>query len=109
MVVVACCCSPCALAFAPAGAVALRRNAALTTSSALRRTCSSSRPALQLQPRVALSMAAVAGKTSEITMPALSSTMTEGKIVQWLKEVGDEVQVGEAVMVVESDKVSALM
>lgn len=43
-------------------------------------------------------------KTSDIFMPALSSTMTEGKIVQWLKQPGDAVSVGEAVMVVESDK-----
>ena len=37
-------------------------------------------------------------------MPALSSTMSEGKIVQWLKEVGDPIRPGEPVMVVESDK-----
>ena len=37
-------------------------------------------------------------------MPALSSTMTEGKIVQWLKGVGDKVEAGDAIMVVESDK-----
>ena len=37
-------------------------------------------------------------------MPALSSTMTEGKIVQWLKKPGDRVERGESVLVVESDK-----
>lgn len=37
-------------------------------------------------------------------MPALSSTMTEGKIVQWLKRPGDPVSTGEPIMVVESDK-----
>ncbi|CAM9975281.1 unnamed protein product, partial [Discosporangium mesarthrocarpum] len=37
-------------------------------------------------------------------MPALSSTMEEGKIVEWLKEVGDRVEVGDPLMVVESDK-----
>ena len=40
----------------------------------------------------------------EIFMPALSSTMTEGKIVEWLKNPGDKVERGEAVLVVESDK-----
>lgn len=40
----------------------------------------------------------------EIFMPALSSTMSEGKIVSWLKQPGDEVKKGEAVLVVESDK-----
>ena len=28
----------------------------------------------------------------EIFMPALSSTMTEGKIVEWLKNPGDKVE-----------------
>ncbi|WP_353736600.1 dihydrolipoamide acetyltransferase family protein [Leptolyngbya sp. UWPOB_LEPTO1] len=37
-------------------------------------------------------------------MPALSSTMTEGKIVSWLKAPGDKVEKGETVVVVESDK-----
>ena len=37
-------------------------------------------------------------------MPALSSTMTEGKVVEWLKKPGDRVARGESVMVVESDK-----
>ena len=40
----------------------------------------------------------------EIFMPALSSTMSEGKIVSWLKQPGDQVKKGEAVLVVESDK-----
>jgi len=42
--------------------------------------------------------------THEIFMPALSSTMTEGKIVEWLKKPGDKVERGESVLVVESDK-----
>ncbi len=37
-------------------------------------------------------------------MPALSSTMTEGKIVSWVKSPGDKVSKGETVVVVESDK-----
>jgi pyruvate dehydrogenase E2 component (dihydrolipoamide acetyltransferase) len=40
----------------------------------------------------------------EIFMPALSSTMTEGKIVSWTKAPGDKVDKGETVVVVESDK-----
>ena len=41
---------------------------------------------------------------AEISMPALSSTMTEGKIVEWLKNEGDKIEPGDAIMVVESDK-----
>lgn len=37
-------------------------------------------------------------------MPALSSTMTEGKIVSWTKSEGDKLSKGESVVVVESDK-----
>ena len=37
-------------------------------------------------------------------MPALSSTMTEGKIVEWLKQHGQRVERGDSVLVVESDK-----
>jgi len=40
----------------------------------------------------------------EVFMPALSSTMTEGKIVSWVKSPGDRVEKGETVVVVESDK-----
>ncbi len=42
--------------------------------------------------------------TSTIAMPALSSTMKEGKISQWLMGVGDKVEAGDMVLVVESDK-----
>ena len=40
----------------------------------------------------------------EVAMPALSSTMKEGKIVAWSKNVGDKVEVGDVLMIVESDK-----
>ncbi|KAJ3701769.1 hypothetical protein LUZ61_005474 [Rhynchospora tenuis] len=46
----------------------------------------------------------VEAKVREIFMPALSSTMTEGKVVSWLKSEGDQVAKGESVVVVESDK-----
>jgi pyruvate dehydrogenase E2 component (dihydrolipoamide acetyltransferase) len=46
----------------------------------------------------------VQNAVKEVFMPALSSTMTEGKIVSWLKQVGDKVNKGEPIVVVESDK-----
>ncbi len=39
-----------------------------------------------------------------IDMPKLSDTMTEGKILAWLKREGDEVEPGEVLAEVESDK-----
>ncbi|KAG8378395.1 hypothetical protein BUALT_Bualt08G0133000 [Buddleja alternifolia] len=46
----------------------------------------------------------IQSKIREIFMPALSSTMTEGKIVSWIKSEGDKLAKGESVVVVESDK-----
>ncbi|QCE08633.1 pyruvate dehydrogenase E2 component [Vigna unguiculata] len=46
----------------------------------------------------------VQAKIREIFMPALSSTMTEGKIVSWIKSEGDKLSKGDSVVVVESDK-----
>ncbi len=39
-----------------------------------------------------------------IQMPALSPTMTEGKITKWLKKEGEKVTSGEAIAEVETDK-----
>lgn len=39
-----------------------------------------------------------------INMPALSPTMTEGNIVKWHKAVGDQLQPGESIAEVETDK-----
>ncbi|XP_073052717.1 dihydrolipoyllysine-residue acetyltransferase component 5 of pyruvate dehydrogenase complex, chloroplastic-like [Primulina eburnea] len=46
----------------------------------------------------------IQSKIREIFMPALSSTMTEGKIVSWVKSEGEKLAKGESVVVVESDK-----
>ena len=50
------------------------------------------------------SAGAMPAGSSAVNMPALSSTMTEGKIVSWSKKVGDKVASGDMVLVVESDK-----
>ncbi|MGH7189890.1 MAG: pyruvate dehydrogenase complex E1 component subunit beta [Acetobacteraceae bacterium] len=42
--------------------------------------------------------------TTQILMPALSPTMTEGKLSRWLKDVGDEVKSGDVVAEIETDK-----
>ena len=41
---------------------------------------------------------------TEIRMPALSPTMTEGKLSKWLKKEGDTVAVGEVLAEIETDK-----
>ncbi len=40
----------------------------------------------------------------DILMPALSPTMTEGKISKWLKSVGDPVKAGDVIAEIETDK-----
>src|SRR5215217_3365546 len=41
---------------------------------------------------------------SEITMPQLSDTMTEGTVVKWLKKEGDKVKEAEIIAEIETDK-----
>src|SRR5260370_27657562 len=42
--------------------------------------------------------------SNQITMPKLSDTMEEGKILRWLKHPGDKIARGEAIAEVETDK-----
>jgi len=42
--------------------------------------------------------------TSEVLMPALSPTMTEGKIARWVKSEGDTVHAGDVLAEIETDK-----
>jgi pyruvate dehydrogenase E2 component (dihydrolipoamide acetyltransferase) len=41
---------------------------------------------------------------ADIVMPRLSDSMEEGTILQWLKQVGDEVAVGDELVEIETDK-----
>jgi pyruvate dehydrogenase E1 component beta subunit len=41
---------------------------------------------------------------TQILMPALSPTMTEGKLARWLKAVGDDVRAGDVIAEIETDK-----
>jgi len=40
----------------------------------------------------------------DVVMPRLSDSMEEGTILQWLKQVGDEVAVGDELVEIETDK-----
>jgi pyruvate dehydrogenase E1 component beta subunit len=41
---------------------------------------------------------------TQILMPALSPTMTEGKLARWLKKEGDAVKAGDVIAEIETDK-----
>ncbi|QCP07897.1 2-oxoglutarate dehydrogenase, E2 component, dihydrolipoamide succinyltransferase [Micrococcus luteus] len=45
------------------------------------------------------------GDASEVTLPALGESVTEGTVTRWLKAVGDEVEVDEPLLEVSTDKV----
>ncbi|MBE7210790.1 MAG: pyruvate dehydrogenase complex E1 component subunit beta, partial [Gluconacetobacter diazotrophicus] len=42
--------------------------------------------------------------STQVLMPALSPTMTEGKLSRWLKKVGDTVSAGDVIAEIETDK-----
>ena len=46
---------------------------------------------------------------ADVTMPTLGYDMEEGKIVSWLKKVGDRVERGEPIAEIETDKTTVEM
>ena len=67
---------------------------------------------LRVLPRAAAAAAASAPRaaraaSSVVTMPALSPTMTAGKIARWTKKEGDKLSSGDVIGEVETDKVRA--
>src|SRR3954451_10946720 len=46
-----------------------------------------------------------AGTTVQITMPEMGESVTEGTVLEWLKQVGDEVEADEGLLEVSTDKV----
>src|SRR4051812_32627556 len=46
-----------------------------------------------------------AGTTVQIRMPEMGESVTEGTILEWLKQVGDEVEAEEGIVEVSTDKV----
>lgn len=42
----------------------------------------------------------------EVKVPELAESITEGTIAEWLKNVGDSVEKGEAILELETDKVN---
>src|SRR6478609_7138155 len=43
--------------------------------------------------------------TIQITMPEMGESVTEGTILEWLKQVGDEVELDEGLVEISTDKV----
>src|SRR3954451_5274853 len=45
--------------------------------------------------------------TVEITLPAMGESVTEGTVLEWRKQVGDQVEADEPLVDVSTDKVDA--
>ncbi|MCT1589675.1 2-oxoglutarate dehydrogenase, E2 component, dihydrolipoamide succinyltransferase [Kocuria palustris] len=45
------------------------------------------------------------GSGTEVTLPALGESVTEGTVTRWLKEIGEEISVDEPLLEVSTDKV----
>ncbi len=61
-------------------------------------------PAAEPEPAAAAAPASAAEGT-EVVMPALGESVTEGTVTNWLKAVGDEVSADEPLLEVSTDKV----
>ncbi|MFE8597056.1 pyruvate dehydrogenase complex dihydrolipoamide acetyltransferase [Archangium violaceum] len=61
-------------------------------------------PAQAPAPAAQPAAASGGGDGIPVVMPALSPTMTEGKLIKWLKKEGDKVSSGQAIAEVETDK-----
>ncbi|MBE2999044.1 2-oxoglutarate dehydrogenase, E2 component, dihydrolipoamide succinyltransferase [Nocardiopsis sp. HNM0947] len=57
------------------------------------------------EPEPAPASSSSEGPTTSVTMPALGESVTEGTVTQWLKSVGDTVEVDEPLLEVSTDKV----
>jgi pyruvate dehydrogenase E2 component (dihydrolipoamide acetyltransferase) len=64
-------------------------------------------PAAIDTPAVAQAEAASAGTGTEIVMPQMGESITEGTITKWLKKVGDTVARDEPIFEISTDKVDA--
>ncbi|MDY3048852.1 MAG: 2-oxoglutarate dehydrogenase, E2 component, dihydrolipoamide succinyltransferase [Rothia sp. (in: high G+C Gram-positive bacteria)] len=62
-------------------------------------------PVAPAAPAPAAPVAAAPAAGTEVTLPALGESVTEGTITRWLKEVGEEVAVDEPLVEVSTDKV----
>ncbi|MEV0838565.1 2-oxoglutarate dehydrogenase, E2 component, dihydrolipoamide succinyltransferase [Actinocatenispora sera] len=62
-------------------------------------------PAQPEQPAAAPAPTGGAAEGTEVAMPALGESVTEGTVTRWLKQVGESVEVDEPLLEVSTDKV----
>lgn len=62
-------------------------------------------PAEEAQEAPAPAQSGGSAEGTDVTMPALGESVTEGTVTRWLKQVGDSVEVDEPLLEVSTDKV----
>ncbi|MBW1638870.1 2-oxoglutarate dehydrogenase, E2 component, dihydrolipoamide succinyltransferase, partial [Microbacterium resistens] len=62
-------------------------------------------PAQEAPAAEAPAAAAPAGDATDVRLPELGESVTEGTVTRWLKQVGDTVEVDEALLEISTDKV----
>ncbi|VEH09931.1 2-oxoglutarate dehydrogenase, E2 component, dihydrolipoamide succinyltransferase [Corynebacterium kutscheri] len=62
-------------------------------------------PEKEEAPQTAPAASQTSGSATDVVMPELGESVTEGTITQWLKSVGDTVEVDESLLEVSTDKV----
>src|SRR5690625_2636365 len=62
-------------------------------------------PTQEPAPAESASGSESSGEGTEVTMPALGESVTEGTVTRWLKDVGEEIEVDEPLLEVSTDKV----
>ncbi|BFU46158.1 2-oxoglutarate dehydrogenase, E2 component, dihydrolipoamide succinyltransferase [Krasilnikovia sp. MM14-A1004] len=68
-------------------------------------TPSTETPVGQEAPAPQTAAPAAGGEGTDVKMPALGESVTEGTVTRWLKQVGDAVEVDEPLLEVSTDKV----
>ena len=94
-------------ASAPAASPAKSETAAAPAADTATPAAVDAAAAVQGNPDATASSAAAAGPGTEVLMPQMGESITEGTITKWLKKVGDTVQRDEPIFEISTDKVDA--
>ncbi|WP_086665232.1 2-oxoglutarate dehydrogenase, E2 component, dihydrolipoamide succinyltransferase [Lentzea kentuckyensis] len=90
---------------APAQESAPQETAQPQESAQPQQTQPSAAPAEAVQEAPAPAQSGGSAEGTDVTMPALGESVTEGTVTRWLKQVGDSVEVDEPLLEVSTDKV----
>ncbi|GAA0567837.1 2-oxoglutarate dehydrogenase, E2 component, dihydrolipoamide succinyltransferase [Paractinoplanes ferrugineus] len=89
----------------PAPAAAAQAEAEPEPEPAAPTTPSTEKPVEEEAPAPRTASAAGSGEGTEVKMPALGESVTEGTVTRWLKQVGETIEVDEPLLEVSTDKV----